>query len=285
MAALTASCGCNQVFGLKPTESAPQADAQYFDAAPDAALMCPPIGGTIAFGDVLHAIGASCIWFSSSQATQRQYSVCNQQISEAPIDGTFAPVTGVTAGAGQHLDLARISPDGTTLYVRRWDDNVANSRMLIYTRGTSGFSQTGEVTVTGVPYSSFITFSAPTSAPSPRMLLHNGASSDVLEIEIAANGVASLVHTYTPGSIGLESFFNAGSISVDGLRMMIVGSTPTGGTLVYADRASLDVPFGMPRYAQPLVSTSDLFFDEECTRLYFISGGFSSFWAPRIPTP
>lgn len=280
-AAFTFLCGCNQIFGLEPTQAIPTNDAPYFDAPVDAPFACPPPGSFPTFSRLLHQIPEHCNGYESSTAAGVATAMCPAglvaQISLGTLDGQFSPVGTFEQVGMDRLDQPRLAPDGDLLFVRNWNTSTLTARVKVYglTSGTFTYSHDLQAT-----FDTSVKFSHLTSGPVRHMLIQDGTSSSIIEYIVDASGALTMIHTYTPGELGLNGIYSIPSLSPDGLRVVFVGGTSSSSGTYYMSRAAIGDLFTSPMLIPEVPVNSDPFMTPDCGRLYFSALGYI-FWVQR----
>lgn len=284
---LSALCGCNQVYGLDKTESAPVIDAQYFDAPADAPFTCPAIGMTPGYSRVLHQIIQNCKEPSVS-TTGRAVADCSEpvyQIAEGPVGEPLVPVAGLedTTSSSETIKIhhARYAPEGDELMVRIVRQAATNTgRIVVFARSGAGFVESHDVTLSWQMLDSLVTFGTPSRGPRRRMFVYD-VTNAYQEIEFDSTGVATLVDTYTAANLGVASITSfAPNMTPDGLRAVFGGVVGGESADLYIDRANLGQRFSTGRVLPNLPFTSTPFMTDDCARIYF-SGFGSMFWVQQ----
>ena len=279
VATLAILCGCNQVFGLNPTEALPPLDAQYFDAPADAPFACPPIGTVPHFSRVLHQVQQDCFYYTSANGWAVAY--CDEpahQIAQGPLDGPFVPIAGMEQGGSQQYTEPHLVPEGDLLVVNARNTQSLVGNIAVFRRGTAD-AWTPAYTVTlDVPIDRDATFGAPSSGPIRRMFFQNG-DGVYRELSMDETFTGTPLATYSPAELGVTFATKMPDLSPDGLRIIYAGYVGSRETIFYGDRPSLadrctvtaltEVPSG--RYP---------FMTEDCARIYF-SAASSVLWVQR----
>jgi hypothetical protein len=266
-------CGCNQVFDLKPTVAV---DAQYFDAPPRQPPHCPDIGTDLVFAPQLHQLHFFCTNYQVSQSADLALTSCIEndryRIFSGPADGPFTLVSELPESTVDFdVSSPRLAPDGSLLLISTFDLTNVVSELRVYHRDGSVWMRDPNVP-NGPPAASNLS-----RGPAYRFLGTNGIS-DVFEY-VFTNGTWQKVQTHPLSTLQVPS---VGPIwlSADALRMLFVADAFAvfdNRYMAYADRASIDEPFGVARRLN-LPILVDAYVTEDCGRLYF-SGLHSIFYA------
>lgn len=275
LATLVAMCGCNQTFGLVPTELV---DASLrADAPPDAPPMCPPIGSQLRVTGVLtQVVRQNCYGYSASVPTHMAVATCYQSTEitagykpyEGRLDDTLGPIK-IDAPANGYLDNARISPEGDEVYFRVYVST--GYAIVVYHRDADGtWRSTGQLPIadTGTNYVTTVT-----RRPQRHIIVASGSTF----VEYAEDGAGNWpqVGSITYAALGITIASNP-TLTADGLRLVFAGY-PMGGPeyqIMYTERAEITGTFGPARPILDMPSQIyDVYLPEDCSRLYFIALG------------
>jgi hypothetical protein len=266
-------CGCNQVFSLTETVSV---DAQYFDAPPRQPPHCPAVGADLAFGPQLHQLHYFCVNYQVSSSADLAMTSCLEndryQIFSGPADGPFTPVSELPQSTIDFdVSAPRLDPDGALLLISTFDLTNVVGELRVYHR--EGPVWVRDANVPNAPPAA----SNLSRGPGYRFLGTNGVS-DVFEYAFAG-GTWQRVTTHPLAMLQVPSVGSTW-LSADALRMLFVAdafSVFDNRYMAYADRTSVDEPFGVARRLN-LPILVDAYVTEDCGRLYF-SGLHSIFYA------
>ncbi|NVB82701.1 MAG: hypothetical protein HOV81_30270 [Kofleriaceae bacterium] len=272
-------CGCNQVFGLNPTEALPPTDAQYFDAPPDAPFTCPPAGTLPQFSPVLHQIQQNCRFYTRSAdwATAECRDMPTRMAQGAP-DGPFASIGGLEDDFPFTYENPQLAPEGDELFVRYSDPGAATGEIKVFRRSGNSWTEAGAVSINGVTITAEVAFGTPSRAPNRRMFVSNYDISEIREIELDATYHGTVVATYTPQEV--DTFLRSQpNLTPDGLRIIFSVGGAGRDQVGYGDRASLADRFTFQLL--PDAPTGETpFLTEDCGRLYF-SAASSVLWVQQ----
>lgn len=270
-------CGCNQIFGLGRTNSAP-IDAVYFDAPTDAPFTCPPIGTTPHFATDPHqVVYEDCDQYELTSDGTLALLTCVGAISQGPPTGPFVAIPELASDSATQRQNVRMSPDGDQLILQ---EQSAGPQFVRYTHGSDGAWIRGDVLAWPSTLASSVYSVSTQTRGLPRRFL--AVDNDGYLDEVIDDGTSQLQfqRRYLQGELGVFNFTQP-MLSPDGLRVVLYGThpQPDGSVLQavwYSDRPSLDVDF-RPFEALPDVPiVQDTFFAEDCSRLYF--SGIGSIW-------
>jgi hypothetical protein len=275
---LLALCGCNQIFGLTPTRPI---DAAFFDAAPDAAPMCPAPGTPPRFSSLLHQeIVEYCEFFSETEAGDLAAADCNRGvgISDRGADGLLTPATLVTTVPITSTPaLPRLTPEGDEMWVR-----VGSSFFVYSHTGDHLWTYQRDLLVPAGTSNDVIT---PPSrrVQGKRHFVRFAFNMGTLEELVDDGAQLTQIKTYTPGDFGVP-FFQFPTLTADGLRLVFASGDPNDvltNITVYSDRASIDDNFSLPaRVLDSAPVVFDPFLTVDCGRIY-TSGLGSIFYAQQ----
>jgi hypothetical protein len=281
---LLALCGCNQIFGLDQT--VPVDNTTYFDAPIDAPFTCPPPGMTPQFSRIFHQIPQRCSEYTASLTADRAVAMCfepTMQIAQGPVDGPLEPIAGFETVNKVHYDAPKLTPEGDEVVLRIWDEGTVVGRFAMYRFEGASLVYEYDITLPGgQTIDSFARFSPPSHGPRRRMLVQNGASGGLEEIEFDTTGASIHIASYTTASLGVSSVAGiVPSLTGDGLHMVFFAAGLTSNGIFYDARESRDVPFGPASMLMNVPPTSDPFMTESCERIYFSALG-SVLWVQQL---
>jgi hypothetical protein len=264
------ACSCNQVFHLDETllpEAAP------LEAPPT----CPGFGGTPEFGLVVHQLAGTggCNSFTLDAAGD-ELADCGTSFVLGTDPTAFAPI-GITDGGTLTFLEPSLVPEGDEVFFTSFDNSTSTFVPQHLVRGAGG-AWTASSLVISPPLATVESTlgNATRRGPPRRMLALDFDTERVLqELEEMPTGEWMRVRTYRELDVLSARSIASPWLSSDGLRMMfvvfqIVDMNAVDEHLYYADRASLDDPFGAPRpiaSAPPNLRTP--FLTDDCARLYF----------------
>lgn len=279
---LFALCGCNQIFDLPPTRSAPPVDARYFDAPPDAPWACwAPHAPVPVFAARLHQVpqplDVSDYTAAQGWATGNCYDPVTHktEICDGAVDTPLVNVDALANTAARTYENPRVSPDGALLFVR--ERPMTGPRPIVAFRRT-GQDWTRAYTVSPV-LAPLESFGMPSAGPLRRMMVTGGPSAIMREIEIDAAGSQREVQTFNTSNLPFDSVPRPPNLSADGLRMIVYGGNANRYALYVLDRSSLDQPFAAQKL--DLSAIYDAFLTEDCSRIYFSDGALGLFYVER----
>lgn len=268
--------GCNQVFGLQPTQSAPGIDAQFFDAPP---FGCPATGAPT-YTRVLHQdVLQPVIEYTVSETAGRAmaYDFTRAITVEGPVDGVMKPAPDFPGGGQLTVttDQPRLAPEGDVATART--TKFGTSTLALYRRVGGKWPKIADL---GIPLGPPDFMSSMTRGPMRRALI--SASGVFHEYEFDDSGTASeIVPAYSPGELGLFSM-SSPMLGADGLRLVLQASSFAGAPprMYYAERPGLSARFtAAQEIAMPVVT--DPYLTEDCSRIYF--SGLDSIWYVQEP--
>jgi hypothetical protein len=261
-----ALCGCDQLFNLRNISNDTGDAGIPFDP------MCPAPGeGPPIFADELHEVlSRDCRTYTTSAQTGRALAYCNEGlggIEEGPIDGALSPATIIATPAGEYLTLPSLAPEGDLLYVKQQPPQGLMYRVAEYRRTGSQWELEQEI----ASGTAELLVGVPSAAPNRRIMMSDSS--------VPAGGYREFSRdsgSWVEVRTGLWSEIAPGtfsgrspSLSVDGLRLTFVSDR----TPYYADRPSLDMPFGPAVAIKSLGSVNDLFVSPNCERAYYNAAG------------
>jgi len=283
---LIALAGCNTVFSLEPTTQT-YLDAQYFDAPVDAPFACPPLGAKPPrFANTLHQIPRNCAEYSASPSTGLATVLCQEisgyRIEEGPLEGPFAPSAGIDAAPGLSIAHPRLAPEGDELFVVQAPSGAATGAIVVYARETDGSWRHAYELALAFPLAPSARIGRVSRGPRRRMMLDT-FDGFAYELEIDRTGATHEVARYDASKLGGGTYTEAApNLSADGLRMVYdtYGAT-TPFFMGYADRSSIDLPFGPPFELETVPAVPDPVMTEDCSRIYF-SAASSLLWIQQL---
>jgi hypothetical protein len=278
---LAALCGCNQIFGLSPTEQLPAVDAQFFDAPPDAPFTCPGFGSLPVFSRVFKQIQQDCRFYTRSAdwATAECRDTPSAVAQGAP-DGPFGSIAGLEGVFPLSYENPQLTPEGDELFVRYSDPSATTGTIPVFRHDANhAWTKAGTLSITGVILTAEVAFGTPSRGPNRRMFVANYDISELREVEVDASYHATVVATYPTQQLG--GFLRSQpSMSPDGLRIIYtILATGNRDQLMYGDRASLADRFTIRSLPDVPIGETP-FMTEDCSRLYF-SAVSSVLWVQR----
>jgi len=272
---LAAFCGlvcsaCNQLYGLETTilvDSPPTA----VDAAPDAPIVCPPIGTVPMFSQAPRIIiGDSCRNYTLAAEANLAVAECNGVIVEGAVDSPQLAAASIAVESGHTLSSPRLSPDGSELFVTSLSSTDRSIR--IYRRNGTQWVFAGTPTVPAVPANDQLFASTPSRGPARRLVVHHFTLPNVSrfdEWEHDGGDAWHLVRGYTPGDLGVTTMAQP-ALSDDARRLVFIGNAGGSGAIVrYADRADVGMSFGVAQQVDtPFTNVQYPYMTANCGRLY-----------------
>jgi hypothetical protein len=293
------------VFGIQSTgtfDAAPPPPDAPPDAPPPA---CPATGEVPKFGTDLKMVSArDCMSFAVNEAETSAVALCtrpgeyNYRLSAGTVESGVTPQGMMPEPA--YIAAMRFVPEGDAMYVVTYDTNTGANLVYPYAFVDGMWTQTSKTFTPPTDQPGYFTISSPSRGPARRMLATvvdmtyqyyltelEGSGSDWTEVGNNRVLLSDFMADFGGGTP--ENM----SLSGDGLRLVFTtysygfqegggyaseastGSTTwigNGGTqpVLYADRASLDVPFSKPREIDS-VPNQVMFphLAENCGRIYF----------------
>ena len=262
VAVLVIACGCDRVLGLS---SAAPADA----LPPDAAPMCPAIGGPApAFNGALLSLGAkTCVQYSVSAASDTAMAVCTATVTMSIEQGAIGDtLTASTIDlAGIPVMQARIAPEGDLAIVVGYS---GSSVIRAFARG-AGADWSLAATIDTTIFTSQIT--TPSRGPDRHLLALEALTagpSVIVEYADGGTGTWQNLGSFDPAGLGVD--IDSMNLTEDGLRLVLHDGNDN--RAYYTDRQSFGDPFRVPAIAMDTVPTGPGLFpymSEDCGRLYF----------------
>jgi len=257
------AAGCNTLMGLEPTTLGTMGNPNP---------TCPAMGAappTFA-SSLIEILPRRCFSYTFSADVDLAVALCADNnvlaIEEGPIDGALTPST-IALTIGENFQTPSLAPEGDLLIVRQFGGGA--NRFSAYRRAGTGWAWHRDVI--DVPDDFLVTVGVPSRGPSRRILV--GGEAGLRELVEDPDGWR--VHAETPWAALGVTFGAHPNLSEDGTRMTFLASSPSPARMMYADRASLDEPFGAAREIPSLPEvTVGGFLTDDCGRFYF--GGLSS---------
>lgn len=276
--------GCNAVFGVHKTGPA---DAQLFDAIPDAPYACPPPGTTPSFSVYFRQVvpKGSCVGYTLSRTADLAFATCSKPSGDAsmfqPSQGAVDSATLVDATLVPTASLGqpKLAPDGDELWATTFDTNGAS---------LAGYSRSGTTWTHAFDVFRFVgQLDAGTpmrAGTTRRVLFHSGNAIHELDQVAPGSWTEINVGVYTLAYLQVDAIMSAPNVTPDGLRMVFgarVGVLQPRLGVFYADRATLADPFGPAVRIDAVPDQAGTpFLTEDCSRLYF-SGLRSVLYVPQ----
>ena len=271
--ALAGICGCNAILGIDPIH--PVVDAQKFDAPIDAPFACPAPGIAPQFGSTLHDTFIQCAQYSVSSSAGVAMAMCSAGVSFGPIDQMPLAIAPQPMGT---IERAMLAPEGDRAFIQSFDTGTNTGNVVEYTRGSNGAWGPGSTVVAGL--GSGLPISNPTRATAARHCVYSTVNG-LYELVETGTGSWSQVSVHTLAELGLGSI-GYPSLSEDGLRLVIGGTAQGQAGIWYADRPTLDAPFGTATELFPGASGLSPFMTSDCARLYFEGPGAQIVYATQL---
>jgi hypothetical protein len=283
--ALLLLCSCNSILGLETTRQ----EHVFFDAMPDAPFGCPASGPPAfspAFTQILS--GDDCHGYTTSRTTQTATAQCTIDITlltpvilQGPADSNQIAPAGFDPALTNPMVEPKLAPDGDELWVAE-PDGSTGSQILYYQPSppVNGMPQWITPTLVLSSPDPFIRVGTPTRAGTSRRVMYLDSSNLVHELAQQPDGSWTDTPLMQKSKIETFSATSAPNLTPDGMHMVFAGSLSSANNrlgVVYAARASLDVPFTFDDMAivdgAPDQATTP-FLTEDCSRVYF--SGLSS---------
>jgi hypothetical protein len=266
-------CSCNWAFGLETTRPL---DAAFFDAAPDSAWACPPMGTLPQFAPTLHQldVGLYCTDYTLSPMRGLAMAACRgstMQVAQGPIEGLLVAAAGISPTQSMRVvDQPRLTYEGDEVWVRQ-----------VSTQGTTVGSLFSVFHAVGDAWQWSADLAVPTSADrgdeisaptrrdaGPRRFIFNMPSEDRIA-EMMEGNPPTIVHTYRNVDLGM-AYIIGPMLSPDGLRLVFGGQRMTDllVTTMYVDRPNLGAMFGIARPLHDAPAATDPFLTDDCGKLY-----------------
>ena len=264
--------GCSLVF---PLEDAPDVP----DAPPPPS--CPAPGLTPTFeSPTLHIFDTRrCKQYTTSTAAGLAVGPCDAgvggpiEVFEGEIAAPLAPASIVLQ---RKLSSAVINPEGTWLITL--ESNLDGSAIETYERSSVAWTHLAETVI-----DQDAPLGTPSAGPDARLayfvrpdpIVDPGANNQVVELQAGSDGQWEPVMTYDSpfGELEPIAFISGLHLTANGLAVVFTVNNPDSTSrrlLGYADRESLDQPFGAARAIT--FAASDLFNDSslgnDCARVY-----------------
>jgi hypothetical protein len=268
-------CGCNAVFGLEATIPL---DAQYFDAPPDAPWGCPQPGTLPKFSPAFHQpdVGARyCTDYSVSSVRGLAIALCRgtafPEVRQGPIDGVLGAATGIApTKTARYIDEPRLAPEGDEIWIRQVSMSGATdpSVFSVFRAVGDAWEWSADLAVPVTP-SRDDEISVPTRrGAEPRRFIFNTPSEDMM-LEMVEGTPPTVVRAYRNVELGMNYIVRP-MLSPDGLRLVFGGQAMTDLliTTMYADRPSIDSPFGVAKPLEDAPASTDPFLTSDCGKLY-----------------
>jgi hypothetical protein len=284
---LVALSGCNQVFGLDDTQLV-DAGHLFLDAPPDASPMCADPSEMPRFDRELHqAVYADldCHLYQTSAiglalAQCAPLATNQQRIYEARVGpiGEMAIARGDLGEPDVVYSIA-LAPEGSEVWLARYDVNEA-AGIWRYQRDADGVWHRMEKTP--ITFAAGQKISTVTRGP-VRHLFVLESNTQTREWALDASGNWIDVGVYTSAQLGTPLLFHL-NLSPDGLRMLMYARDQNNylNVVRYGSRASVDARFMSSTEIPGAPQADDLFFTEDCDRVYF-SGLSAVFYVRRLP--
>jgi hypothetical protein len=266
VAAIAVLGGCNAVFDIATTESAPPIDAAYFDAPADAPYACPA-SGVPRFSPYLHQVFAQydCREYNESLDG---FGVAVCTFPAQLVDGRLETIAELSDPSGPFGE-PRITPEGDALFVRK------NDQLAQFTHtATGGWTQGPNVSVTAFTTGYGMTIGTPSMGPM-RHLMVQTQDAIVHELVVDAQGIGTEVDLYSSQELAASSQTrSAPHLSPDGLRLTFVALTSAGEfSVFFATRVDIGVRFGLATAMPDIGGVNDPFLTADCGHLYFSAVG------------
>lgn len=269
-AAAVVASACNEFFELQSTAAQPPIDAQYFDMPLDASFMCPPIGTTPRFSQLLHQpIFQTCTDYTVD-INGRAIAYCNKDfygIAEGTLDMPMTPATGFVFG-DVPLSFPRLTPEGDDVFVSRQSDRSTPGEIHVFHRQGAMWSHTYQLQA---PFtlSAGARIGTPTFGPVRRLMMID--LDTLYELDVDGAGNATVHDQYTTADLGATFVSSAPNLSPDGLRMTIAGIATDDqvSRTLYTDRASTSARFRTVDAIDAFAFAHDPFMTADCARIYF----------------
>lgn len=268
--ALIVLAGCDQLFDLRTVdENAPTGDGGGGSGTVDA--RCPAIGkGPPVYRTALNEVLArNCITYTVSTEANRAIAFCNDApsgISEGPIDGALSLASIAVSPAGDTIERPALAPEGDVMYVKQRTGNTLASRITSYVR--SGSQWVFEQELASEPTELYV--GAPSAGPERRIMISiNRFDANYRELA-EVGGTWIEVRSGNWSDIVPDLYLGISPhLSVDGLRLTFIADQGA----YYADRASLDMPFGRAVPIAAITKSYDVFLTPDCGRAYHSAAG------------
>jgi hypothetical protein len=260
--------GCNAVFGNDRVGSAPNIDAQFFDAPIDAPPTCPS-SGSPTFRTELFQVDApiNCVNYSVAE-NHAMLAVCPGDTAMVLYGGTVTDglkpaITDLVASA-QPLSV-RIAPEGDFAIILIFVSGTEETHALRFDPDAHLWHDLG---VIALPLGFT---STPTRAAPDRHMLVYDISTDQFFDFVGDNTTWSQQSAYT--TTGFHSINNPFSLTPDGLRMVanaspIVNVVPE---VLYGTRPDLASPFTSSTPLDKTGSIAQPALTEDCGELFFLA--------------
>jgi len=277
-AVLVATCACNSILGIDPTD--------LTAAAGRPPPACPALGGTPTFYGELHQLPAArdCVSYSPNVDLKLAAARCNDVLSIGPLDEPLAPITASPL-VSYYKDGPHLEPDGDHFMMVWFDTIVGQHAVAEFARGPDDTWTGGTPLHIAVLGTAGFYISNPTAGTDRRMVYQDYDYSlqrgSVVELADRGAGWKELWRYSNaelfPAEPTTELYEQ--SLSPDGLRMVFTaaqditrpdGTTKTVWGTFYSDRATLDDHFTAAREI-PAVPPDiyDPYLTPDCGRVYF----------------
>ena len=261
---------CNRIFDVGGANII-LSDARPYDGLVDAPFHCPATGTPLQFSPVFRqVIQQNCRDYSTSTTTGMATASCTDDdgvtfnIYQGLIDQPLTLVSGTPPVTPSLFEVSRprLSPDGDQLFIQTLDFTTFDATHGVYAPNADGSWSY----VADLPVGEYGSVSVPSRKPDRHLLYFDGTPV-VSEWSDQGIGAWSQLQTLDLGTNVRQVW-----LSPDGLRMLASVDSALSGTVtvLYADRATIDMPFGAPTTSS-LASTSDEFVSEDCSRVYLSS--------------
>lgn len=290
LALLVALSGCNQIFGLDNTQLV-DAGHPYFDAPPDAPPICadpsemPRFDGELhqsVYADLdCHSYQTSAIGLALAHCTPIVTN--DQRVYEGHVGplGAMAIARGDLGEPDSIYNIA-LAPEGSEAFIARYD-STDGAGVWRYQRDALGAWHRMEKTPISFTAGAGWSISMVTRGPLRHLFVVEGPT-QAREWALDSTGTWIPVAQYSAATdLDTPQLFRM-SLSADGRRLLTYARDTSNyvNIVSYAYRASMDDRFSMPLPLSGAPLAEDLFFTEDCDRVYF-SGLSAVFYVRRLP--